>query len=93
MGVYIGWENYLGIMRFKEKTQVFDKNLIVAIVGPMVQKNQKELTEKLQHSNTVAFLRHMNSILEKNGDINGKEGYMVGNGVSSDILLRCIKCI
>ena len=93
MGVYIGGESCWGIMRFKENAQVFDKNLIVAIVGPMVQKNQKELTEKLQHSNAVAFLRHMNSILEKNGDNNGKEGYMVGNGVSSNIFLRCINCI
>ena len=56
----------------------------------MVQKNQKELTEILQHSKTVAFLGHMNSILEKNGDTNGKEGYMVGKGVSSSILLRFI---
>ena len=56
----------------------------------MVQQNQKELTEKLNHPKTVAFLGHMNSILEKNGDNNGKEEYMVGNGVSYSILLKFI---
>ena len=53
----------------------------------MVQKNQKELAEKLHQPKTLEFLGHMNSILQKNGENNGKEEYMVGKGVSCSVLV------